>query len=185
LNDKAASIKPGSDGLIFLPYLNGGRSPDNDPYARDLYMGLTLDHNISYIIRSIMEGIVYSLKNSFELLKTITKCEPKAIIASGGGAKGKIFLQMEADVFNKPIYTTKESEQSCLGAAITGAIGVGYFNSFKEACDKLVKFNEVVIEPISENVDVYNEYFNIYKLIYGKNKELFEEYFKISKKLQN
>jgi xylulokinase len=176
LNQMAEKVSAGSDGLIFLPHLNGSRSPDNDPRAKGMFMGLTLNHTDEHLVRSTMEGIVYSLKSCMEVLKSIVHREPDRIIASGGGARSRLFLQMEADTFNKPIYTTVEAEQSCVGAAITAAVGIGYFSSFSEACDHVVRFNGRVIEPITENVKTYAEYFAIYKELYQCNKELFALY---------
>lgn len=176
LNQIAEKAAPGCDGLIFLPYLAGARSPDVDPMARGMYMGLTLSHSREHIVRSAMEGVVYSLRNSYETLKDITGKEPQYIIASGGGARGALLLQMEADILNKPVYTTVEAEQSCIGAALTAAVGVGYYKSFDEACDAAVRFNTHVVEPIAQNVAVYNEYFDIYRKLYLHNKPLFDQY---------
>ena len=172
----AQTVNPGSDGLIFLPYLNGSRSPDNDPRARGLFMGLTLRHNRAHIVRATMEGVIYSLRNCFETLKSITHQEPETIIASGGAARGSLLLQIEADLFNKPIYTTVEAEQSCIGAALTAAVGTGYYKSYDEACDQVVRFNDFVVEPIPENIKRYNEYFEIYRRLYKQNKPLFDLY---------
>lgn len=176
LNRLAERIPAGSDGLIFLPYLSGGRSPDNDPRARGMFFGLTLSHTKAHMVRSTMEGVVYSLKNSFDVLESIVHTTPDRVIASGGGARGRIFRQMEADAFNRPIYTTVEAEQSCIGAAVTAAVGVGYYASYAEACDRVVRFNDDVVEPIAENVGRYNEFFAIYKELYGHNKDLFAKY---------
>lgn len=175
-NQIAEKVPAGSDGLIFLPYLSGSRSPYNDPRAKGMFMGLTLSHTDGHLVRSVMEGVVYSLKDCMEVLKSIVHKEPDRIIASGGGARSNLILQMEADIFNKPIYTTVEAEQSCVGAAITAAVGIGYFSSFSEACDQMVRFNDRVIEPIPENVEIYADYFTIYKELYRSNQELFALY---------
>ena len=176
LNRFAAQAAPGSDGVIFLPYLAGARSPDVDPRARGMYTGLTLRHGREHIIRSTMEGVVYSLRNAYETLKSVTGKEPEHIIASGGGARGSLLLQMEADIFNKPIYTTVEAEQSGIGAALTAAVGVGYYRSYAEACDAVVRFNDRIVEPIPANVAVYEDYFGIYRELYRCNKALFDRY---------
>lgn len=176
LNRLAEKAPVGSDGLIFLPYLNGARSPDNDPRAKGMFMGLTLNHSNAHLVRSTMEGVVYSLKNAYETLRNIVPVTPDRIIASGGGARGQLLLQMEADALNQPIYTTVEAEQSCIGAAITAAVGVGYYATFAEACDRVVRFNDRVIEPIAGNVQRYDEYFAIYRELYRHNRELFAMY---------
>lgn len=176
MNQLAAQAPVGSDGMIFLPYLNGGRSPDNDPRAKGMFMGLTLKHTRAHLVRSTMEGVVYSLKNSYETLKSIMHSTPDRMIASGGGARGQLLLQMQADAFNKPIYTTVEAEQSCIGAALTAGVGVGAYASYGEACDRVIRFNDKVVEPIAENVQRYEEYFGIYKRLYQQNKGLFAMY---------
>lgn len=174
LNECAESVPAGSEGLLFLPYLNGGRSPDNDPKARAMYLGLTLSHGRRHMIRATMEGVIFSLKSSYSLLREITGKEPEYMIASGGGARGGVFLQMQADAFNKPIHTTVEAEQSCIGAAITAAVGMGRYDSYESACRELIRFKPDVVVPIPENVETYDRLFEVYKRLYPQNRELFE-----------
>lgn len=176
MNELAQTVPAGSEGVLFLPYLSGGRSPDNDARARGMFFGLTLATTKAHLVRATMEGVVYGLKLNMNIIREIVGQEPDRMIASGGGARGQIFRQMEADAFNKPMYTTVEAEQSCIGAAITAAVSVGYFKSYAEAIGQIVRFNKEVTEPIPENVKVYNEYFEIYKQLYGHNKDLFWRY---------
>lgn len=173
LNRMAEQVRPGSDGVIFLPYLSGTRCPQNDPLSKGIYLGLSLEHGRNHLVRSTMEGVVYSLRSDLELLKTLTGKDPDTMIASGGGARGELFLQMQADIFQKALYTTESAEQACIGAAITAAIGAGYFKSFEEACEKVVRFKDEVIEPIPENCRIYQEYYEVYREMYDHNKELF------------
>lgn len=173
LNHMAEQVRPGSNGVIFLPYLSGSRCPQNDPLSKGIYLGLSLDHGRNHLVRSTMEGVVYSLKSDLELLKILTKKDPGTMIASGGGARGRLFLQIQADVFEKALYTTESAEQACIGAAITAAVGTGYFRSFEEACEKTVRLKDEIIEPIPENCKIYQEYYEVYKEMYSQNKELF------------
>lgn len=173
LNRMAEQVRPGSDGVIFLPYLSGTRCPQNDPLSKGIYLGLSLEHGRNHLVRSTMEGVVYSLRSDLELLKVLTGKDPDTMIASGGGARGKLFLQMQADIFQKALYTTESAEQACIGAAITAAIGAGYFKSFEEACERVVRFQDEVIEPIPENCRIYQEYYEVYREMYDHNKELF------------
>ncbi len=173
LNRMAEQVRPGSDGVVFLPYLSGTRCPENDPLSKGIYFGLSLDHGREHLVRSTMEGVVYSLRSDLDLLETLTGKKPETMIASGGGARGRLFLQMQADIFQKPIYTTESAEQSCLGAAMTAAVGTGHFSSFEEACGKAVRFRDEVVEPIAENSRRYEEYYQVYRNLYGCNKELF------------
>lgn len=174
--DVAKKAEPGSKGLIFLPYLTGARSPDVDPRARGMFMGLTLGHGQEHLVRATIEGVIYSLRNAYETLKSITGREPDSIIASGGGARGELLLQIEADMFNKPVYTTVEAEQSCIGACLTAAVGTGYYSSFEQACDAVVRFHDRVVEPVAEHVQIYDMYFEIYRELYRCNKPLFDKY---------
>lgn len=173
LNRMAQSVPPGSDGVVFLPYLSGSRCPENDPRSRGIYLGLTLGHGREHLVRSTMEGVVYSLKRDFELLQELTGQDSERIIASGGGARGALFRQMQADIFERPIYVTDSAEQSCLGAAVTAAVGVGEFGSFEEACRGTVRIRPEAVYPVEENLRRYRDGYAVYRELYDRNKELF------------
>lgn len=172
LSEIAQKVPVGSEGLLFLPYLNGERTPHNDPEAKAVFLGMTLRHDKKHMIRSTMEGIVYSMKESYSIFESLG-IKAERIIASGGGAKSKVFLQIQADMYNAPIYTNRQKEQASLGAAITAAVGCGYFKNYEEACEHMVHLGEEVIEPIKENVAIYNEGFERFKEIYKSNKHIF------------
>ncbi len=172
MSEIAERIPAGSEGLLFLPYLNGERTPHNDPEAKAVFLGMTLRHNKEHMIRSTMEGIVYSMKESYAILQGLG-IHADRIIASGGGAKSRIFRQIQADMYNAPIYTNREKEQASLGAAMTAALGCGYFKNYEEACDSMVHLGTDVVEPIKENVIIYNEGFERFKEIYKANKAIF------------
>ena len=169
LDRLAAQAEPGSDGVMFLPFLNGSR---NNPDMRGVFSGLSLHHDRSHLARAILEGVIFSLKDSYNLLKDIAGYEPEYIVASGGGASSELALQIEANVFNKPIYTTKEPEEACTGAAITAAVGAGFFDSFDEACNAAIKFNDKIIEPDAKLTEFYNARFEVYKDLLAKNFEV-------------
>lgn len=172
MTDLAETVPAGSEDLLFLPYLNGERTPYNDPNAKAIFLGLTLKHSKAHMIRSAMEGVVFALKNSIEIFNDLG-IKFEKIIASGGGARDRLFLQIQADMFDKEIYTNVGNEQACIGAAITAAVGVGAYSSYEEACENVVKFNTHVVKPIRENVKVYEERFEKYRQIYLKNRDLF------------
>lgn len=172
MNEYAQSVPVGSEGLLFLPYLNGERTPHNDPEAKAVYLGMTLKHTKAHMIRSTMEGIVYSMKESYAILEGLG-IKADRVIASGGGAKSPIFRQIQADMYNCPIYTNREKEQASLGAAITAAVGCGAFKNYEEACGNMVRFAEEVTLPNPENVKIYNEEFMRFKEIYKANKSIF------------
>lgn len=172
MNEYAAKVPVGSEGLLFLPYLNGERTPHNDPDAKAVYLGMTLKHTKAHMIRSTMEGIVYSMKESMSILEGLG-IKADRVIASGGGAKSPLFRQIQADMYNCPIYTNREKEQASLGAAITAAVGCGHFRDYEEACSYMVRLNAEVTEPDPEHVKIYNEEFLRFKEIYKANKKIF------------
>lgn len=168
----AAKIQAGSEGLLFLPYLNGERTPYLDPNAKGIYLGLTLKHSRAHMIRSTMEGIIFGLKSSIGIFEELG-IEFNRIIASGGGARGRLFREIQADVFGKEIYTNSNEEQACLGAAITAAVGVKAYTSYEEACEKIVNLSADIVEPNLGNRNRYEERFQVYREIYHQNKDLF------------
>ena len=168
----AQEVTAGSEGLLFLPYLNGERTPHNDPNAKAVYLGMTLRHDKRHMIRSTMEGIVYSMKESYAIFRSLG-IKGDRIIAAGGGAKSPLFRQIQADMYDCPIYTNQGKEQASIGAAMTAAVGSGYFMDYEEACGQMVHLSPEVTEPIPENVKLYEEEFLRFKEIYFANKALF------------
>lgn len=168
----AGTVPPGSEGLVFLPYLSGERTPHNDPNARGIYFGMTLKHERAHMIRSTMEGIIFGLRTSIEIFKGLG-VQYDRVIASGGGARGHLFREMQADIFDCDIYTNQGSEQAGIGAAITAAVACGEYTDYKEACERLVHMKDEIITPNPRNQRLYEEQFEIYKELYGCNKELF------------
>jgi xylulokinase len=167
-------LKPGSGGLIFLPYLSGERTPHLDASARALFCGLTLGHGKYHMARAVMEGVTFSLRDCMRLLIGMgIPCE--RVIASGGGANSDVWLQMQADVLEREVYKNSASEQACLGAAITAGVGVGAYSSFREACDLLVRFEDRTFTPIAENVKIYREYYEIFRELYARNRDSFRK----------
>lgn len=168
----AKNVPAGSEGLIFLPYLSGERTPYNDPDAKGIYFGMTLKHTKAHMIRSTMEGIIFGLRTSIEIFRSLG-VEYHKIIASGGGARSDLFLQMQADILDGAISTNENNEQACVGAAITAAVAAGEYESYEEACGRLVKLSSEVVEPNRENQKYYEEQFAIYRELYGHNQDLF------------
>lgn len=168
----AQNVPPGSEGLLFLPYLSGQRTPHNDPDAKGIFLGLTLKHSREHLIRSVMEGVVFALKDSLEIFERLG-IKFERVIASGGGARGRLFLQIQADVFGKEIYRSMHDEQACIGAAITAAVGVGFYPCFEEACKHMVHLHPEVTVPNKENHEIYQERFEAYRKMYLCNRDLF------------
>ena len=168
----ASEVPAGSEGLLFLPYLNGERTPHNDPNAKAVYLGMTLRHDKRHMIRSTMEGIVYSMKESYAIFRSLG-IRGDRIIAAGGGAKSPLFRQIQADMYDCPIYINQGKEQASIGAAMTAAVGSGFYKDYEEACARMVHLSPEATEPIPENVKKYEEEFQRFKEIYFANKALF------------
>ncbi|MGV8981286.1 xylulokinase [Clostridium sp.] len=179
LNEEAQSVKPGCDGLMYLPYLMGERTPHLDPYARGVFFGLTARHNKNDMLRSVMEGVGYSLVDCMDIINEmgITVDEVRA---SGGGGKSQVWRQIQADMFNSEVVTINSSEGPALGVAILALVGVGVYSSVIEACDIII--HKVTSQkPINENNILYSKYHNIYKGLYTALKPEFTNLIKITK----
>jgi len=124
------------------------------------------------MIRAAMEGVILSLRLSLEIFKELN-IPIERVVASGGGAKSNIWLQMQADIFNTGIYTVSGKEEACVGAAIVAGVGVNIYKSIEQACSSIVKYNQKVTLPNPGNVKVYDAAFEKYKLLYVNNKNLF------------
>ena len=122
------------------------------------------------LIRSVLEGVIFSLKDNLQILEGVLG-EVDTIIASGGGAQSNLWLQIQSDIFNKNIVRSEMSEQAALGAAITAAVGCGCYSSISEAAKTLVKYSDDVIKPIKANVPLYQEIYAVYSRLYETNKD--------------
>ncbi len=176
LNRKAKAVAPGSEGLIFLPYLYGERTPHADANARGVFFGISGRHKQGHFIRSVMEGVTFGLKDSLNLIKDqdVTVNEIRAI---GGGVKSKVWQQILADIMGQNIKLLNVEEGPAYGAAIIAGVGVGIFDSFKKVSERIIKVEDEVT-PIKENVKTYKKYYEIYKELYPS---LQKEYKKLSK----
>jgi xylulokinase len=171
LSAEAQEVSLGSEGLLFLPYLVGERTPHMDPTARGVFFGLTLRHGRGHLVRAILEGVVLSMRDSLEIFKELG-LRIDRIIASGGGAKNHLWRQIQADVFGTEVMTTSIREQAGVGAAMLAGIGTGLFNGPGEACDQIISYHRTT-HPIAENCERYNDLYEIFKGLYPKMKEDF------------
>lgn len=173
INRRVAQRPAGTNGLLFLPYLAGERTPYNDAKARGIFFGLTLDHDRWDMARALMEGVLFGMKAGLEIVNELgVKCEH--IVAAGGGARSDVWLQMQADIFEREIWRSASREQACLGAAITAAVGTGRFTDFAQACASCVKPPSKIFSPIAENVRVYRESYPRFLELYAANKPGFD-----------
>ncbi len=161
----AAQVTPGSNGLLFLPYLSGERCPLLNPNIGGAFWGLTHKTDRARMARSVMEGVAFSLKASLDLCTASSGFSPESLVALGGGASSNLWLQIQSDVYGKALVLTQSKEQAVLGAAITAGVGIGTYRTFREGCDTCVSYGRV-IEPDMRNHALYQEYFAVFTDIY-------------------
>lgn len=171
LGDEAASIKPGSEGVIFLPYMAGERSPIWDKHAKGIFFGLGYDKTRSHMVRAVMEGSAYSLQHN---LRTAEEVGVKVdeLIAMGGAANSRVWTQIKSDVTGKVIKIPTSDTATALGAALLAGVGIGMYKDFRQAVDSTIKITRIH-EPDMKAHAVYEKYFEIYLEIYEKLKDTF------------
>ncbi len=165
----AHEIPAGSDGLFFMPYLTGERTPYPDPLARGGFIGITVRHTFDHFTRAVLEGVAFGLKDSFELMKNVGLKKITQVRMTGGGAKSAIWRQIIADVLNVEIVTVSSEEGAAFGAALLAATGAGVFESAEDACQSTIKITGTVLpgraNPIYEKL--YSEYRQLYPSLSG------------------
>lgn len=165
------SIAPGSNGLLFAPYISGERTPYTDSKIRGTFMGIDISHTRDHFARSVLEGITFSLRDSQELMRKYSDKDFNQIVSVGGGAQNKEWLQMQADIFNTPIVTLATEQGPGMGAAMIAAVGTGWFDNFEECTQVFVNYQEE-IKPNPLNVQKYEEVYQVYKEVYPTIKDL-------------
>ena len=163
LTQRAATVSPGSDGLLFLPFLNGERAPYWDANARGSYIGLTLSHKKEHMIRAGLEGVVFSLYSVGEALERLAG-EPVNIYASGGFARSPLWLQIVADIFGHPVQVPESHQSSAWGAAWFALLAVGEVSSLEDI-KKSIPMKQT-IEPNRVSHEVYQELYKTYRELY-------------------
>ena len=165
------NVSPGSEGLMFTPYIQGERTPYNDSSIRASFVGIDISHDLPCFTRAVLEGITFSLKDSLEIIDKEAGEDVSQLVSVGGGAKNKIWLQMQADILNKKIITLEIENGPSTGAAMIAAVGLGYYENFGECANKFVNYKEEY-QPNPENVEVYEKYYLVYKTIYQNTKAI-------------
>jgi len=171
LNEAASDVPAGSEGLTFLPYLSGERTPHADPNARGVFFGITLRHGKGHFARAVMEGVAYGLKDSLELMHGLG-ISASDLRVSGGGGKSALWLQILADVFNEPVRAVNPGEGAAYGAALLAAVGGGAFESVKDA-GNAVKAEGELIQP-STDAEAYAKGYEQFGRLYPAVKGEFE-----------
>ncbi|MCA9257540.1 MAG: xylulokinase, partial [Planctomycetales bacterium] len=153
-----------ADGLLFLPYLAGERTPHLDPHARGAFSGLTLAHGRGHLVRAVLEGVTFSLRDSLEIMRSLG-IPVNQIRASGGGSKNPFWRQMQADVFGQKVVCMAAEEGPAYGVALLAAVGAGHYRDIAEACRATVKTTDEA-RPHAKTCKVYNERFLRYQELY-------------------
>lgn len=170
LTKEAQHVIAGSEGLFFLPYLSGERTPHPDPYARGCFIGMSLRHQKKHHTRAVLEGVSYGLNDSLSMMQELG-VNPNEIILSGGGSRSALWKQMLADIFATPCAMVNALEGAAYGAAILAAVGVGGFGTVQEACSSFIQKIETV-DP-GPNLETYKRNYPIYKSLYPTLKAQF------------
>jgi len=170
LTAEAGAVPAGSEGLLWAPYLMGERTPHLDPNARGALVGLTASHTRAHVTRAILEGVAFSLKDSFEIFDAIG-VRIDRIRLGGGGARSPLWRQIQADVYGREVEVVKADEGAAYGAALLAGVGAKLWPTVEAACEATVE-TRVRIEPIEENVRVLRERYEAYKRVYPALKGL-------------
>lgn len=168
---EAAAVAPGADGLIFLPYLTGERTPHMDAKARGGFIGLSAFHEQGHLARAIMEGVAFALRQSLELSLDLGG-QVETVIAAGGGVESDVWRQILADVLGLPLQKSLLTDQAPLGAALLAGVGTGAYASFGEAASVVARYGSAT-EPIRERQTLYNALYEEFKALYPRLREDF------------
>jgi xylulokinase len=173
ITSMAETVEPGCEGLVFLPYLSGERTPYSDPKARGAFVGLSLRHTKAHMARAVMEGVALSLLDCMELAKEVG-VETSRVYASGGGARSALWRSILAECFDAEIAQVGVDEGPAYGAAILASVGVRMFDSVETACRQLVSKTGPVVRPTAEGVAVYRKLYELYRPLYGALRDFYE-----------
>ena len=169
-NVLAEKVEAGSDGVVFLPYMSGERSPIWDPDAKGVFFGLDFSKTKGHMIRAAMEGVAYSLKHNLDIAEGIG-AEVDELLAMGGSANSLLWTQIKSDITGKPIAVPSSDTATTLGAAILAGVGTGIYDSFEDAVSQTVKITRRH-EPDMEKHEKYKANYKTYLALYENLKEL-------------
>jgi xylulokinase len=168
---EAAQVPPGSEGLLFLPYLVGERTPHFDPLARGAFVGLTLRHGRAQAVRAIMEGVAFALRDSLEIMRELGP-GPAQVVTAGGGGSQQPWQGILAGVLGLPVMNAAGPERTAAGAAMLAGLGVGVYASPAEARTRCVRY-EPAVEPEPQQVARYQELYEVYRGLYPALRDSF------------
>ncbi|CUU11427.1 xylulokinase [Armatimonadetes bacterium GBS] len=168
---EAEAVSPSSEGLLFLPYLSGERTPHADPKARGAFVGATLAHGRGHFTRAVLEGVAYGLRDSLEILREMG-LSLHQLRLTGGGAKSPLWRQILADVFGQPVHTLQAEEGPAFGVALLAGVGTGVWDSVPEACAQTVRLADST-EPSPTHQPLYEAGYAQYRQLYPALKPFF------------
>jgi len=171
LDEEAVRVTPGSNGLVFLPYLIGERTPHRDSLARGAFINLHLTHQRGDLARAIMEGVSMALKDSVSIFEELG-INAKKFIFAGGGAKSFLWRSILSSFIEQPLQTTKVKEEAATRAAILAMVRSGQFRSFHEAVQQIIRYDSPV-DPQEQWIPIYRERYQTYRSLYPALKPFF------------
>jgi xylulokinase len=165
----AAAAPPGSEGLLFAPYLSGERTPHRDPLARGAWVGLTNRHGLGHMARALMEGVVFAMRDGLELMRALG-VPVTSIRATGGGARHQLWRELQADIYDAPIETLAADEGPAYGAALLAGVGVGIYHDVETAVAQTVRVVDHTA-PSAERARRYEQLYATYRTLYPSLRE--------------
>lgn len=169
----AVGVPAGSEGLVFLPYLTGERTPYPDPNARGAFIGLTVRHGLAHMTRAVLEGVAFGLRDSMELVRGAGLGQIDQVRVSGGGARSSLWRQILADVVNCELVTVNTTEGAAFGAALLAGVGAGIWPDVETACDEVIQVVDRV-RPQASQAGQYSQFYGVYRELYGTLKSTFD-----------
>jgi xylulokinase len=169
LISEAETVEAGSEGLVFLPYLTGERTPHPDPLARGGFMGLTARHTRAHMTRAVLEGVAYGLRDCFELIRAVGIPAGARVRITSGGARSHLWRQIIADIIGMPMVSINTTEGAAFGAALLAGVGTGLFADTRSACEACIQETDVV-HP--QAIALYQEQYQVYRGLYPALKQV-------------
>ena len=164
LTEEAAQVGAGADSVIWLPYLMGERTPHLDPHARAAFIGLAANHTCGHLVRAILEGVAFSLRDTFEIFAEMG-VPVRSVRLGGGGARSPLWRQIQADVYNQAVETVAAEEGAAYGAALLAGVGVGTWASVDAACEGVVRVSGGT-EPEPRAVEILGRQYAAFRALY-------------------
>lgn len=164
LTNEAAKAPPGANGLLWAPYLMGERTPHLDPNARAALVGITASHTRAHVVRAILEGVAFSLRDSFEILKEMG-VPAQSVRLAGGGARSALWRQIQADIYGQPVETVEAEEGAAYGVALLAGVGTKAWSSVDDACASVVR-TKARVNPDAKSAELMDRQYKAFQALY-------------------